>query len=328
MHYYTEMATMRRLEILSDMLYKKREIRGFCHLYDGQEAVSQGMEAGMTRQDCLITAYRCHTQAYARGDSTYKILAEMMAKKTGSSLGKGGSMHYYSSENNFYGGNGIVGAQIPVGTGLAFALKYKKQPHFAVAMYGDGAANQGQLFEACNIAGLWKLPMIYLCENNGYGMGTSQERAAHNTDFYKRGDKIPGIKIEAQNVLMVRETIKWAGKFVQENGPLFIEASTYRYHGHSMSDPGVSYRDKSEIAEIRNTRDPLEICKNMILEQKWSTAEELKAIEKTIRKRLDDEVTQIRKDPFPTEADLYTHIGSTKEHYVRGVEYHLSQDYE
>jgi len=191
-------------------------------------------------------------------------------------------------------------------------------------MYGDGAANQGQLFEACNIAGLWKLPMIYLCENNGYGMGTSQERAAHNTDFYKRGDKIPGIKIEAQNVLMVRETMKWAGKFVQENGPLFIEASTYRYHGHSMSDPGVSYRDKSEIAEIRNTRDPLEILKNMILEQKWSTAEELKAIEKTIRKRLDDEVTQIRKDPFPTEADLYTHIGATKEHYVRGVEYHLS----
>lgn len=153
-------------------------------------------------------------------------------------------MHYYSSENNFYGGNGIVGAQIPVGTGLAFALKYQNKPNFAVAMYGDGAANQGQLFEACNIAGLWKLPIIYLCENNTYGMGTSQDRAAHNTNFYQRGDKIPGIKIEAQNILTVREIMKWAGKYVQDNGPLFIEASTYRYHGHSMSDPGVSYRDK------------------------------------------------------------------------------------
>ena len=249
--YFNEMATTRRLEILSDQLYKKREIRGFCHLYDGQEAISTGMEAGMTRQDCLITAYRCHAQALARGDTTYKILAEMMARKTGSSLGKGGSMHYYSSKNNFYGGNGIVGAQVPVGTGLAFALKYSKKPNFAVAMYGDGAANQGQLFEASNIAGLWKLPMIYLCENNTYGMGTSQDRAAHNTNFYMRGDRIPGLKIEAQNVLMVRETIKWAGKFVQQNGPLFIEASTYRYHGHSMSDPGISYRDKSEVAEVR-----------------------------------------------------------------------------
>ena len=157
-------------------------------------------------------------------------------------------------------------------------------------MYGDGAANQGQLFEACNIAGLWKLPMIYFCENNLYGMGTSQDRAAHNTDFYKRGDKIPGIKIEAQNVLMVRETIKWAGKFVLENGPLFIEADTYRYHGHSMSDPGISYRDKSEIAEIRASRDPLDICRLMLIEQGWATQEELKAREKAIRKKLDDEV--------------------------------------
>lgn len=195
-------------------------------------------------------------------------------------------------------------------------------------MYGDGAANQGQLFEACNIAGLWKLPMIYLCENNGYAMGTSQERGAHNVEYYKRGDLIPGIRIEAQNVLMMRETMKWAGKFVLEHGPLFIEASTYRYHGHSMSDPGISYRDKSEIAEIRNTRDPLEICKAMLVEQKWATAEELKAIEKTIRKRLDDEVTKIRTDPWPTRDDLYTHIGATKEHYVRGVEYNLSQDYD
>jgi len=327
LHYYKEMAVMRRMEIMSDILYKKRDIRGFCHLYDGQEAVSMGMESGMTREDCLITAYRCHTQAYMRGISTYKIFAEMMAKKTGSSLGKGGSMHYYSSATNFYGGNGIVGAQMPVGTGLAFALKYKNKPNFAVTMYGDGAASQGQLNEASNIAGLWKLPIIYFCENNGYGMGTSVERHSHNTDFYTRGDKIPGIKIDGQNILGVRETMKWAGKYVVENGPLYIEASTYRYHGHSMSDPGISYRDKSEVQEVRNTRDPLLICSNMLIEQGWATPEDLKAMEKEIRKALEAEVEQCRKDPFPTRDDLYTHIGATKEHYVRGVELGLSQNY-
>lgn len=324
MKYFHDLATMRRLEILSDMLYKKREIRGFCHLYDGQESIAVGCEAGMTRDDCLITAYRDHCQALARGDTTYRILAEMMGKKTGSSAGKGGSMHYYNSKNNFYGGNGIVGAQLPVGTGLAFAQKYKGEDTFSIAMYGDGAANQGQLFEAANMAGIWKLPIIYLCENNKYAMGTSQERHALNTNFYERGDKIPGFKIEAQNVLMVREAIKWAGAYVKKNGPLFLECSTYRYHGHSMSDPGITYRSKDEIADIRATRDPVEICRNMIIENKWAEAAELKQIEKDIRKKLEDEAQKIRSDPVPTAADLYTNIGVTKQHYIRGVEYKLS----
>jgi len=159
-------------------------------------------------------------------------------------------------------------------------------------------------------------------------MGTAQHRAALNTNFYERGDKIPGLKIEAQNILMVRETIKWAGEYVKKNGPLFLEAFTYRYHGHSMSDPGITYRTKDEIADVRKTRDPVEICRNMILEHGWAEAAELKKIEKDIRSRLEGEAEKIRSDPVPTEADLYTHIGVTKQHYIRGVEYRLSKDYE
>lgn len=157
-------------------------------------------------------------------------------------------------------------------------------------MYGDGASNQGQIFEAANMAGLWKLPIIYLCENNHYGMGTTAERSSHNTNYFARGDNIPGFKIEGQNVLMVKEAIKWAGAYVVENGPLYLEMSTYRYHGHSMSDPGITYRTKDEIAGIRKTRDPVEICRAMLLEQGWAEADELKQFEKDIRKKLEAEV--------------------------------------
>ena len=209
MGYFKRMVEMRRTELEADRLYKGKMIRGFCHLYDGQESIAEGMEAGLTYDDAIITAYRDHCQALARGDTPYRVIAEMTGKRTGSSGGKGGSMHYYNSKNNFYGGNGIVGAQVPVGAGLAFALKYKKQPNIAITMYGDGAANQGQIAEAANMAALWKLPCVFMCENNLYGMGTSNERAAHNTDYFRRGDKIPGFKCDAQNVLMVRETMKW-----------------------------------------------------------------------------------------------------------------------
>jgi pyruvate dehydrogenase E1 component alpha subunit len=309
---------MRRTELEADRLYKAKMIRGFCHLYDGQEAIAEGMEAGMNRDDAIITAYRDHCQAIARGDTPYRIIAEMVQKSTGSSGGKGGSMHYYNSKNNFYGGNGIVGAQVPVGVGLAFALKYKKMPNIAVTMYGDGAANQGQIYEAANMAALWKLPCAFICENNLYGMGTSNERASANTEYYTKGDTIPGFKCDAQNVLMVRETMNWAKHWMLENGPLFIEYRTYRYHGHSMSDPGVTYRTRDEIKHVRDHRDPIGIVKSMLVENSWATEKELKDIEKSIRASIEKDVETLLKDPEPSWDDLYRHVAVTK-HYIRGV---------
>ena len=324
--YFDRMVVMRRMEIVSDLLYKKKEINGFCHLYDGQEAIAEGMEAAMTKDDCLISAYRIHCQQLARGDTAYRILAEMMGRQTGSSKGKGGSMHFYSSKNNFYGGNGIVGAQMPVGTGLAFAQKYSGKKNFTVAMYGDGAASQGQFAEAMNMAGLWKLPIVYVCENNLYGMGTSNERHSHNTKFYARGDLLPGFKMEGQNVLAVREAIKFAGNHSIEHSPMLIEFSTYRYHGHSMSDPGVTYRTKEEIADVRAQRDPIEIVRKMILDNSWAGASELKDYEKMVRRQMDEDVEKIKKDPFPGPEELYTDIAvNNDDHYVRGVEHKLTR---
>lgn len=198
------MQIMRRMEVNCDVLYKSKKIRGFCHLYMGQEAIAEGMEAALTFQDPLISAYRVHCQAYKRGYSVRQIVAEMFGKENGATHGKGGSMHYYKKDTNFYGGNGIVGAQIPVGVGLAFALKYQDKKNVASIMFGDGAANQGQLYEAANMAKLWNLPALFICENNIYGMGTSIQRSSMNPQFYTRGDKIPGIRADGNNVFAVR----------------------------------------------------------------------------------------------------------------------------
>ena len=269
------MLVCRRMEIAADNLYKNKEIRGFCHLYDGQEAIAMGIEAAITFDDPLITAYRDHCQAYFRGISVYAIMAEMLGKEGGASKGKGGSMHYYSSKNNFYGGNGIVGAQVPVGVGLGFALKYKNRKNIAIAMYGDGAANQGQLFESSNMAQLWKLPVVFFCENNLYGMGTSIERASNETKLHRRFGKVAGFQCDGQNVFSVKAALKYAKENCPELGPLCINALTYRYHGHSMSDPGITYRSRDEVNYVRKEKDCIEYVKRIMLENGMMDAAEV-----------------------------------------------------
>ncbi|XP_065928526.1 pyruvate dehydrogenase E1 component subunit alpha, somatic form, mitochondrial-like [Magallana gigas] len=229
------------------------------------------------KDDAVITAYRAHGWTYVRGVAPHAILGELTGRASGCAKGKGGSMHMYTK--NFYGGNGIVGAKVPLGAGIAFGLKYENKPNICVTLYGDGAANQGQLFEAYNVAKLWNLPCVFVCENNGYGMGTSVERASASTDYYTRGDYIPGMRIDGMDVLAVREATEFAREYALNNGPILIEAATYRYHGHSMSDTGTSYRAREEIKEMRETRDPITVFRRKILECNLVTPEELKKVD-------------------------------------------------
>lgn len=311
--YYSSMVQVRRMEIVADTLYKQRLIRGFCHLYDGQEAVAVGMNAALDPQDYLITAYRGHGWSLLRGDSLFGIFSELMGKRSGSARGKGGSMHMYWPGRNYFGGNGIVGAQVPLGAGLAFTSKYSKQNLVSVAIYGDGAANQGQIFEAANMAALWDLPVIFVCENNQYGMGTSIGRASASSDFYNRIDFIPGIAVDGMNVLASREAMRYAADWARSGkGPIALEMKTYRYHGHSMSDPGISYRTRDEVSEVRATRDCIAKVKSMILEHQWATEEELKAIDKQIRKEVDQAVKEAKEASELPPDELFTDI------YVEG----------
>eukprot|EP00189_Rhodosorus_marinus_P013929 CAMPEP_0184746248 /NCGR_PEP_ID=MMETSP0315-20130426/8790_1 /TAXON_ID=101924 /ORGANISM="Rhodosorus marinus, Strain UTEX LB 2760" /LENGTH=390 /DNA_ID=CAMNT_0027218705 /DNA_START=177 /DNA_END=1349 /DNA_ORIENTATION=+ len=318
LEYFRIMYRMRRMEIAADNLYKGQQIRGFCHLYDGQEAVAVGMDAILTFDDPLITAYRNHCQMLSRGSNVKEILAELTGRYAGVSKGKGGSMHMYNRKNNYYGGNGIVGAQVPLGAGLAFALKYEKKANVAVTMFGDGAANQGQIAEAINMAVIWKLPILFVCENNQYGMGTSALRASATQDFYKRENYIPGLKMDGMDVLAVREGVKFAKEYAVKNGPLYIEMDTYRYHGHSMSDPGVTYRSKDEINDIKKSRDPIDRVKERLIEKSWSTAEDLKAIEKEIKIEVDEAAAFSKIADAPPVETLYHHIYQ-EESPIRGT---------
>jgi len=317
---YKTMYAVRRMEQAADKMYKARKIQGFLHLYNGQEAVVTGIESAITPKDHIITAYRDHAFAYTRGCSVQSILAELMGKKAGVSKGKGGSMHMYSKEGRFYGGNGIVGAQTPIGAGIAFAQKYNQTGEICVACYGDGSANQGQLFEAFNMSYLWKLPVIYVCENNKYGMGTAVSRASSSDQFYTRGDVVPGIQVDGMDYLSVRNATEYAKEYALTKGPIILEMITYRYVGHSMSDPGTTYRTREEVELQRTTRDPIERVRKLLTENSMVADEDLRVIEKEIRASVEKDVSTLDALEFPELSDTFKHV-YVEDVPIRGVEF-------
>ncbi|ALC40186.1 l-1-G0334 [Drosophila busckii] len=287
--YYRQLLALRRLEAAAAQLYKERQVRGFCHLYTGQEACAVGLCAALREQDNLIGGYRIHGYAYLMGVSAVGVLAELTGKCSGCARGKGGSMHMYAP--HFYGGNGIVGAQVPLGAGIALASKYRNEDAVCFALYGDGAANQGQIFECFNMAQLWQLPLVFVCENNHYGMGTSIWRSTSNTSNYKRGDELPGIWVDGQDVLAVRSAAQFAIDHARRHGPLVLELCTYRYAGHSMSDPGTNYRKREEVQRVRRSQDAVERFGTLCQQQALLSKSEMLAIEQEVR----DEVQQATK---------------------------------
>ncbi|KAF4526104.1 hypothetical protein B566_EDAN007598 [Ephemera danica] len=317
--YYKQMLMIRRIETASGNLYKEKIIRGFCHLYSGQEACAVGMKAAMGPLDGIISAYRIHGWTYLMGVSPLGVLSELTGRKSGCARGKGGSMHMYAP--NFYGGNGIVGAQVPLGVGVAFASRYRGEKAVCFTLYGDGAANQGQIFEVYNMAKLWNVPCIFVCENNGYGMGTSADRASANTSYYTRGDYVPGIWVDGMDVLAVREASRFAVEHCNSGkGPILMETVTYRYSGHSMSDPGTSYRTRDEIQEVRQTRDPITSFRERIVSAELVSSDEMKLIETEIKKEVDEATrkakseSEIAMEELP--ADIYSAPLETE---VRGI---------
>ncbi len=307
---YRDMLLIRRFEEKAGQLYGMGFIGGFCHLYIGQEAVVTGMQRAMIEGDQLITGYRDHGHMLACGMSPRGVMAELTGRRGGLSKGKGGSMHMFSKEKNFYGGHGIVGAQVPLGTGLAFANKYRGNKNVSSAYFGDGAANQGQVYESFNMAALWKLPVIYVIENNRYAMGTSTARSSAETDFSHRGlsFKIPGIQVDGMDVRAVHAASELATNWCREgNGPIILEMLTYRYRGHSMSDP-AKYRTKEEVQKMRAEQDPIEQVKARVFDKKWATEDELKAIDKEVRDIVADAAEFAQSDPEPDVSELYTDI--------------------
>jgi len=305
-----EMLLIRRFEEKAGQMYGMGLIGGFCHLYIGQEAVVVGMQMAIKEGDQVITGYRDHGHMLACGMDAKGVMAELTGRRGGYSKGKGGSMHMFSVEKNFFGGHGIVAAQVPLGTGLAFANRYRKNDHVSLTYFGDGAANQGQVYESFNMAQLWKLPVIYIIENNRYAMGTSVNRSSAQTDFSKRGLSfdIPGEQIDGMDVRAVKtagdKAVQWcrAG-----NGPYILEMMTYRYRGHSMSDP-AKYRTREEVEKVRTERDPIEQVRQRLLSRKLMTEDELRKIDSEVRAIVNDAAEFATHDPEPDPSELYTDV--------------------
>jgi len=308
--FYSDMLLIRRFEEKAGQMYGMGLIGGFCHLYIGQEAVVVGLQAAAGPLDQVITAYRDHGHMLACGMEPNGVMAELTGRATGYSKGKGGSMHMFSSEKRFYGGHGIVGAQVPLGTGLAFANKYRGTDGVSFTYFGDGAANQGQVYEAFNMAELWKLPVVYVIENNQYAMGTSVERSSAEHHFYKRGASfnIPGHEVDGMDVEAVyaagQEAVAWcrAGK-----GPIILELKTYRYRGHSMSDP-AKYRTREEVQSMREKRDPIEHLATKLIAQNIMTEDALKALDKETRQIVNTAAEFATESPEPAPEELYTDV--------------------
>ncbi len=308
LRWYREMMLVRRFEEKSAQLYGQQKIKGFCHLYIGQEAIVAGMVTAMRKEDKVITAYRDHGHALALGISPNAVMAELYGKATGCSGGKGGSMHMFSKEHNFVGGHGIVGAQIPLGAGIAFAEQYQGTENVCLTFFGDGAARQGALHEAYNMAMLWKLPVVFICENNEYAMGTSVARTTNLLDIYKIGlaYDMPSYQVDGMKCETVHEAIYEACERARKGeGPTFLEIKTYRYRGHSMSDP-ASYRTKEEVADYK-TKDPIETTKATILSKKFATEQELDAIEEEIIEMVNKSVEFAENSPYPDASLLFKH---------------------
>jgi pyruvate dehydrogenase E1 component alpha subunit len=309
-HALRQMLLIRRFEEKAGQMYGMGLIGGFCHLYIGQEAVVVGMKMAMVDGDQMITGYRDHGHMLASGMDPKGVMAELTGRRDGYSKGKGGSMHMFSTEKNFFGGHGIVGAQVPIGTGLAFANKYRGNNSVSLTYFGDGAANQGQVYESFNMAELWKLPVIFVIENNRYAMGTAVTRSSAQTDFSKRGVSfnIPGKQVDGMDVRAVmaaaEEALVWCRS---GRGPTILEMMTYRYRGHSMSDP-AKYRTKEEVDKMRSEHDPIEQVRKRLIDRKWAAEDELKKIDASVRAVVNEAAEFATHDAEPDPSELYTDV--------------------
>lgn len=313
--WYEDMLLWRKFEDKCSAMYIQQKIRGFLHLYNGQEAVLAGSLFAMEKGDKMITAYRNHVQPIGLGEDPRRIMAEMFGKKTGTSEGKGGSMHMFSKEHHFYGGHGIVGGQIPLGAGLAFGDKYQGKKHVTLCYMGDGAVRQGAFHETMNLAMLWQLPVVFVIENNGYAMGTSVARTANHEDIYKLGlgYEMPCAPVDGMDPVKVYEAMQEAVDRAREgNGPTLLEVRTYRYKGHSMSD-AQHYRTKEEVAQYQG-KDPITMVENVIKEKKYATKKEMEEIDQRVKDLVNECVKFAEESDFPDPQDLYKHI-YTQEDY-------------